>query len=373
MDQHREGGLVELFYDAVFAPALWPVALEELADQVSGAGAALLSADRPDGIWVRVDPAARAVFDGRFRNRNPFASHVAHLRTRPGYRPAIVTDEQVLSRSELQRTEYFNDFMQPYDGASMMVVDLGVQGISAAVNIARTPSAGGFGDEPRRMMRDLQCDLTRAFWLTVRLGLSGALEESLIPILDRSDHGFLLLDRRGAVVYANSAANMVLAERDGLLSVRDQLTADVADDRARLTRAIGAATSGVNGTRSADWLAVRREPPAPPLKIAVAPLSIDRPAFFEVRASAIVCIVDGNARARLSVDQLRALFDLTPAQAQVALKMAEGANLASAAEALGISTNTARVHLHEVFGKTSTNRQAELIHLLARMGLQSLV
>jgi DNA-binding CsgD family transcriptional regulator len=46
--------------------------------------------------------------------------------------------------------------------------------------------------------------------------------------------------------------------------------------------------------------------------------------------------------------------------------IARGETLASIAEAHGIAMTTAKTHLHSVFIKTRTHRQAELVALLAR-------
>lgn len=360
--------LVERFYDAVVTPSLWPQALEELADMVGGCGVALLSADRPDGLWVRIDPAARAVFDARFRNRNPFAAHVVALRRAPGYRPALVVDDQVLARSELRRTDYFNDFLRPFDSEGSAILDLGVQGISAAVNIGRTPRAGSFEADDVALLRGVHADLARAFWLSVRLGLSGALHASLVETLAGAIHGCVLLDATGAIVHANPAAERLFARRQGLFAERGRLATARPDDRTRLDRAIAYAAVGADGRRAGAWLAVARAPPSPPLKVTVSPLALDRPALFQARARVLVAVIDADAPPALSADEVRALFGLTAAQARLALKLAEGCDLKSAAQALGVTLPTARTHLYEIFARTGANRQADLVRLLVRAG-----
>jgi len=67
---------------------------------------------------------------------------------------------------------------------------------------------------------------------------------------------------------------------------------------------------------------------------------------------------------RLSEASLRSRFSLTPAEAQIALGIADGETLAAIAEARHVSVSTARGQLKSVFAKTGTHRQAELIALL---------
>jgi DNA-binding CsgD family transcriptional regulator len=62
-----------------------------------------------------------------------------------------------------------------------------------------------------------------------------------------------------------------------------------------------------------------------------------------------------------SIDLLQSHFGLTPAEARLALHLVAGETLRSAEAKLGITYETARTHLKNIFGKTGTCRQAELV------------
>jgi DNA-binding CsgD family transcriptional regulator len=64
---------------------------------------------------------------------------------------------------------------------------------------------------------------------------------------------------------------------------------------------------------------------------------------------------------------LRRLYGLTPAEAALAMEIAHGHGLKSAAELVGIERTTANTQLQRVFEKTQTHRQAELVRLISRM------
>ena len=61
------------------------------------------------------------------------------------------------------------------------------------------------------------------------------------------------------------------------------------------------------------------------------------------------------------IDLLKCHFGLTPAEARLALHLVEGETLRSAAVKLSISYETARTSLKNIFRKTGTCRQAELV------------
>jgi DNA-binding CsgD family transcriptional regulator len=62
-----------------------------------------------------------------------------------------------------------------------------------------------------------------------------------------------------------------------------------------------------------------------------------------------------------SIDLLRCHFGLTPAEARLALHLIAGETPQSAALKLNVSYETARSHLKNIFNKTGTHRQAELV------------
>jgi DNA-binding CsgD family transcriptional regulator len=61
---------------------------------------------------------------------------------------------------------------------------------------------------------------------------------------------------------------------------------------------------------------------------------------------------------------LAGLFDLSPAEARLAISLASGTPLKSAADASDIKFSTARSYLEQIFRKTGTNQQSQLVALL---------
>jgi DNA-binding CsgD family transcriptional regulator len=61
------------------------------------------------------------------------------------------------------------------------------------------------------------------------------------------------------------------------------------------------------------------------------------------------------------IDLLRCHFGLTPAEARLALHLVAGETLRSAEVKLSITYETARTQLKDIFRKTGTCRQAELV------------
>lgn len=76
-------------------------------------------------------------------------------------------------------------------------------------------------------------------------------------------------------------------------------------------------------------------------------------------------LVDANREISHAAQLLVASFDLTPAQARLALVITQGKGLKAAARELGISVHTAHTQLAQLFDKTGVRRQSDLVRLLA--------
>jgi DNA-binding CsgD family transcriptional regulator len=83
-----------------------------------------------------------------------------------------------------------------------------------------------------------------------------------------------------------------------------------------------------------------------------------------VRPALCVFISDPEANRLVPAGRLEAAFDLTAAEARLAALLAAGDDLRSAAAKLRITYGTARARLAQIFQKTETRRQAELVRLL---------
>jgi DNA-binding CsgD family transcriptional regulator len=66
-----------------------------------------------------------------------------------------------------------------------------------------------------------------------------------------------------------------------------------------------------------------------------------------------------------SLEMIAKHYSLTPAELRVLLAIVQIGGVAETADALGVSEATVKTHLHRVFGKTGTARQADLVKLMA--------
>jgi DNA-binding CsgD family transcriptional regulator len=174
-------------------------------------------------------------------------------------------------------------------------------------------------------------------------------------MLDRSPSAILLLDERGRIVYANRGAEALNTSGDGIkLTAAGIALLQERDHRA--FQCLLAQTDGV--------MRVNRPSGKRPYTILVAPVSRKYPVLSTLRPAICVVITDPEAEIPLPAHRLQSAFGLTAAEARLTALLAAGVELRTAAEKLGITYATARARLAEVFQKTGTRRQGELIQLV---------
>jgi DNA-binding CsgD family transcriptional regulator len=168
-------------------------------------------------------------------------------------------------------------------------------------------------------------------------------------VLDLLRDAVLVLGRDARLLGMNRAAHTLLREGDGLVLSSRGLLASTPTATTALRRGIERAAQG-EGAR----MQVPRSGRAP-LSLVVEPHPQDVSG-----AAAVVFATDHESRG-LRADELIARYRFTPTECSVARRLAAGVGLECIARELGISMNTVRGHLKQIFGKTRTHRQAELV------------
>lgn len=181
-----------------------------------------------------------------------------------------------------------------------------------------------------------------------RLSAQADAEESRAHVLWEAAEllkcGVLMFDARGRIIHANRAAQRLYAESKEIRDAASGLVPLVLAGHDSHRLLVGAGSTAVS--------VVGRALPAPSFA----------PAFPRDVPAVVVHL--HSALSPPSADILRQHFSFTQAEAQLAAALAAGMTLANAAPHLGITMSTARTRVKQLFAKTSTRNQGELVALL---------
>ncbi|WNK19353.1 response regulator [Halomonas piscis] len=183
--------------------------------------------------------------------------------------------------------------------------------------------------------------------------------------LDLITLGVVLLDLQGRPVRVNRAARSLADDAD-VIHLRDTgiQALDTPSNRALqqgLDEARAAAMAGKDRVVGA-MLACQHQPAS--VSALICALPGEPINGHSGQPGAVVFLSPSHQRRRASETLLMELFDLTPTEARVAGALAGGARKADIAGELGISPTTVAFHMRNLFDKTRTHRQADLIALI---------
>lgn len=154
-------------------------------------------------------------------------------------------------------------------------------------------------------------------------------------------------DRR--VIYSNRTATRLLASADGLALVNHNLTVALGTERDGLKRLLD---------QGSGLMRISRPSGQCPYMLHVSPLHRS--------GAALVVLNDPETQSAEPEAFLASLYGLTPAQARLARGLLDGETLETLSKRDSVSRNTLRAHLVQLFAKTDTHRQAELMRRLMR-------
>lgn len=172
--------------------------------------------------------------------------------------------------------------------------------------------------------------------------------EMLVKVLDQFAFGVIVVDRGLAIRYANPYSRMLLESAWPGYSRERRIL----DSSSVLRSRIGALVERGEGA-----ITLPREAGQPPLELIVTRLT-GIPAKEEL---ALICMVDPAHVPSSFRERLQELYEVSTAEARVAVALGRGARLEDGARELGIGLETVRSHVKALCKKLGVNRMAELL------------
>lgn len=217
-----------------------------------------------------------------------------------------------------------------------------------------------FVDRVRQsLLHELEAEKRRLLERAVREG--EATLAALGATLDHMAAGMFLLDPTGAVHSANRAGRKLAEAGDGLMLSSAGLIARAPASSRALRYALATV---LPETSPPPIIAIERENGRP---MVLQLSSIALPGGNERYLLAIV--VDPTHPPTLAPENLMALFGCTWTEARLAVALVAGRRLEEIGEDFGVKPTTIAFHLQNLFQKTHTNRQVDLVALLIRATL----
>lgn len=269
-----------------------------------------------------------------------------------------------IADAELKKTEFYADFLEPNEMDYGFGVEIALPDQPAALLSAFRPTRHGpFDEQQGQILLALLPHLQRALRLHFELSALRSSKQDLELALDALDRAVLGLNGKGEVLFANQTAHKLAAQPDGLGVKENRLVADGQAQNAELQFLLEQAAETGAGFSNGGAILIKRKSQKPPLRLTILPFAANL--LGNIPGLATLVFVDDPAKKPLSrAATLRTLFRLSPTETRLADLLLQGMEVREASERLGVTLETTRFHLKQIFAKTGVRRQTELIRLM---------
>ena len=365
---------IHQLYEAATEPDQWEPCLEQLADllHADSIGLTVHSHQSNCGsmaLMARFDPALQKEYDTYYSGVNVWKNRFAQQ-----YRQGVVLNSaELCTGSELERTEWYNDFLRRAGVYHSMGAVLERTGsTTSVVTVLRAKEKGQFSWEQELLAR-ISPHFTRAIRIHRVLADSSAREQAL----EAQPVAVFVLDINLRIRFQNSRAESLLSEALGLSQRNGQLDATIPSSQARLLSALANAVKAITEPKIArevgTYFTIDRAIGQAPLQAFATPARLTH--SFLPGAPAVLLYIKDPSAVKSDPTRLKKLFGFTTQEARIAAHLAQGGDLRATAKHLHISYETARKHLSNLQGKAGATRQSDLLRLIINgislTGLQS--
>lgn len=359
--------LIGLVYDAALDPTLWPRALEQACVFVGGSSGNLFWHDAATGQSAVLhlfneEPQYTKLYFEKYLPLNPCFPAAAFSEV-----GVVYASTDFVPFEEMVDTRFYEEWMKPQGMIDALGANLEKGATNSSIVSVRMHEKDGFADaDLRRRFALIVPHFQRAVSIGRLFDQSKAAQAVLTQTLDNISAAVFLVGPNGRLVLSNLPGRMMLdeavllTERNGVLfaiepeaqrALRDALLVADRGDAA----ADGGGPISLSAALPGHWFAN------------VLPLtSGDRQRTGMLHSAAAAVFVRRTSPASPPpLEVLAKLYKLTASEVRLIDGVMKVSGVKALAELLGLRQATVKTHLHNVFRKTGTARQSELVKLIA--------
>jgi len=384
-DMASFSALIDRIYQGALHPEIWPIALGEVADWMGAPRGSLytpLLMPQVGGFTFNHNLTAEfeEIYRIKFQGKKEDVWVTKSLEKGLSVQGNVILDTDLMPEDELYASSYYKEFLALNDIPRLLTgVIFGFESSDIPDTICsmyRGRYDIPFTDADRMRFHLVVPHLSRALGVMFRLREADLKVAASLAALDPIKSGVLLVGESAEVIFANTAAQRILEEGDGLYLKKRigrqhwRLLANNIPVSARIDASIRAAIS-LDITQVAHFahsISVPRPSGRVPLALQFSTLT-ERNEFGSGAdtARAIIFITDPDTNLSISCDTLVRHLGLTLAEARLATALSKGINLHKAAGQLNISDNTAKSQLKHIYQKTGVDSRASLVMVMVAL------
>ncbi len=356
--------LIGDIYDTTFDQALWNDTLKRLTDYAGAQSCGLVTQSATEGLQVShnvgCDPQYLRTYVDQYWQFDPTQA----IRLCDVGR--IPRTEDWISFEDIRTSLFYQEWARPQRLVDAAVVLLDNTADSFSY-FCLTKSNGLVDDAFRRMLGPIVPHLLRAVMIGQILHPGSGIASPVETILDELKAAMFLLDGTATITHSNESGRDLLEQKDFLRADHGRLTA-LDPHLNRILRDATAASmlgDGAAGSESIALPFVAHDGERFVGRLLPLTSGRRRETGIAYDATAVLFVTKAAFESTAASDLIRKIFRLTPSETRVMLAIVECGSIPEASRHLDVAESTVKTHLSQVFIKTSTHRQADLVKLIA--------
>lgn len=363
LDQYNQ--LVNSIYDSVFNPSGLDLCMKELFSSFNAVVGGYFIQNKRNLSSRQVsmygyDDNAVATYNNYYCTINPWFTN------KPVRQNLVVTEMDLdLFHNQSKyyyQTEFFNDFSKPNGLGSYIGVALSSNGQDYLNFLMGRPlDADFYSKEDNFLLDQLKPHLLRAVEMREVIDAAHSYGSLLLDSFDIMNIGLMLLNQRGSIIELNKTANRIINANDGLSIKSKRIRCHLEQSQKLLDNLISSGCSSQN-IRVKEPINIPRLSSSPPYQIQVIQTN-NRPlsSFIETGVISMLIIQDPKFKTEIPRDSIRSYFNLTERETDIAELLLSGLKAKNIASKLGLSYESTRWYIKQIYIKTNTSSQNELI------------
>ncbi|SRR5579871_1472048 len=358
--------LVGMIYDAVLRPSLWNDVMERATVFVGGVGASLFRQDvvRKVGNSYHsygIEPYFEQLYFTKYIHHNPIVGTLLRLEV-----GRVTSSSEIIPPATFFETRFYKEWAKPQGLIDNVFCILERSATSEASFVVFRHERHGLTDARAfALFNAIVPHIRRAVLIGNVVQHKTTEAQGFSDLLDGIKAGVFVLGPSGNIRYSNRAGSEIIQAGDYLRVVGGTLNARQPEANQLLQDAIR--SSGDGDT------AISSKSVAIPLIAAdgtrhlanLLPLSRRRAAGIDPAATVAVFVQKAAVELPNPPEVIAGAYQLTKTELRVLLALMQFGGGPEIADALGVSIGTVKTHLRNLFRKTGTERQTDLVRLVA--------
>ncbi len=279
-------------------------------------------------------------------------------------------DRMFITTNELHKSEFYEKVLQPHDVEYCCAITHQLDHDELVfLGIMRNTDLAEFTLEDCELFDHLSSHVKQAAIIHRQLCQLNFDRRAALETLNTLNMGLVLVDQYQQILFANQQGQTILDESDGFASNNQSLVSSDPAINQKIKKSIQIVIEQTAEGKQTPGQAfsVQRPSAKTPYSVLISPLWNN---LIQIQSEILdypivsVFIQDPETQQNTHFGLLKEFYKLTDTEAKILQKLTQEKNTKAVAGLLNVQGNTIRQHLKNIFVKTETNSQAELIQTI---------